>query len=170
MKTRSNILLIILFAGIIFYTSCREKEKYPPVPHIEYLDFTKISNVQGIDEKGILKFSFTDGDGDIGLTESDTFPPFNPGSIFYYNLFIASYKKKNGVFIQDSSSNGRIPVITPSGQNKSIKGNIEVELFINNPQPPFTNYDTIYFEASIADRLQNISNIIRTPDIIVKKH
>ncbi|MFA5783036.1 MAG: hypothetical protein WC868_12290, partial [Bacteroidales bacterium] len=63
--------------------------------------------------------------------------------------------------------NSRIPVLTPNGENKSIKGDIEVELFINNY---VSNYDTIAFDVSIADRALNVSNTIRTSDIIVKKH
>jgi len=67
------------------------------------------------------------------------------------------------------TNNSRIPVITPNGQNKSIKGDIEVILFINNPKPN-VQYDTICFDVSIVDRALNMSNTIRTPEIIVKKH
>ncbi|MFA4852123.1 MAG: hypothetical protein WC599_06355 [Bacteroidales bacterium] len=170
MKTKSNILRFCIFAVVIFYTSCKEKEKYPVIPFIENPSLTKTPGASGIDEKGILKFSFTDGDGDIGLAESDTLPPFNPESIFYYDLFIIYYEKQHGQYVPvvlPMTYNSRIPVLTPNGENKSIKGDIEVELFINNY---VSNYDTIAFDVSIADRALNVSNTIRTPDIIVKKH
>ncbi len=169
MKIISNILLIILFFGIVFCFSCKKPEQYPVIPYIEYTDFTKISNNRGVDEKGILKFSFTDGDGDIGLAPSDTLSPFNPGSQFYYNLFITYYEKQHGIYVAVNlpmTNNSRIPVITPTGQNKSIKGFVEIELFINNPS---TTFDTIAYDVTIADRAFNLSNTIRTPDIIVKK-
>ncbi len=171
MKIISNILLIIFFAGVFFQTSCKKPETYPIIPHIDFVSFTKIANNENIDDKGILKISFTDGDGDIGLSADDTFPPYNPGSIFYYDLFIKYYRKHNGVFLADSlpmTNNSRIPVVTPDGQNKSIKGDIEVQLFINNPVPP-TAYDTICFDVCIADRALHLSDTIRTPEIIVKK-
>jgi len=173
MKIKSNILLIGAFTGIIFYVSCKKPEKYSPIPYIENPSLVKILNGSGIDDKGILKFSFTDGDGDIGLAQSDTFPPFNKGSKFYNNMFLTYYEKQKGIYIavplplDIQSSNYRIPVITPDGENKSIKGYIEVELFINNF---LSVYDTIAFDVSIADRALNVSNTIRTPDIIVKKH
>jgi hypothetical protein len=170
MKTKSNILLIILFVNVILCVSCKEKEKYPVIPFIETPSLTKIPSASGIDEKGVLKFSFTDGDGDVGLAESDTLSPFNPGSTFYYDLFITYYEKQHGQYVPvvlPMTNNSRIPVLTPNGENKSIKGDIEVELFINNPN---SNYDTIAYDVSIADRALNISNVIRTPDIIIKKH
>lgn len=169
MKTLSKILLILVFSLSAFLFSCREKIKYPIIPYIEYVDFVKYPNAQGIDNKGILKFSFTDGDGDIGLGPSDTLFPYNPGSQWYYNLFVTYYEKQNGDYVAvvlPMTNNSRIPVITPEGENKSIKGDIEVELFINNPTSP---YDTICFDVQIADRALNTSNIIRTPDIIVNK-
>ena len=170
MKTISNILFIILFTGIVFSFSCKKPEQYPVIPYIEFTDFVKISNAAGIDEKGILKFSFTDGDGDIGLGPSDTLYPFNPGSQFYYDLFVTYYEKQHGNYVAVTlpmSNNSRIPVLTPTGQNKSIKGFIEIELFINNPA---TTFDTIAYDVSIADRALNISNTIRTTDIIIKKN
>lgn len=169
MKTLSKILLILVFSLSAFLFSCREKIKYPIIPHIEYVSFVKYPNAQGIDNKGILKFSFTDGDGDIGLGPSDTLFPYEPGSQWYYNLFITYYEKQNGDYIAVTlpmTNNSRIPVITPEGENKSIKGDIEVELFINNPISP---YDTICFDVQIADRALNTSNIIRTPDILINK-
>ena len=173
MKITSKILIILLLAAGLFTSSCREKITYPPVPYIEYVSFTKIPTTNGIDSKGTLKFSFTDGDGDIGLSESDTLYPFNTGSIYYYDLFIKYYRKHHGIFLADSlefTNNCRIPIVTPDGENKSIKGNIEVILFINNPKPiPIPTYDTICYDVTLVDRALNMSNTIRTPDIIVKK-
>lgn len=171
MKTRPNILIILLCtvtAGLL-YSSCRKQVVYPVVPFIEYVSFVKIENPNGIDSKGILKFSFTDGDGDIGLSESDTLYPFNPGSPYYYDLFITYYEKQHGDYVPVTlpmTNNSRIPVVTPDGGNKSIKGTIEVELFVNNPT---TTYDTIAYDVSIVDRALNLSNKIRTPDIIINK-
>jgi hypothetical protein len=104
-------------------------------------------------------------------------PPYD------YNLFIRYFEQKNGIFeevflitpsyINDStivydtaSFNGRIPILTPAGKNKSISGEIEDTLFVNNP---LSSFDTIMFEVSIKDRLLNESNTIQTPPIVIKK-
>lgn len=169
MKPLSKIILIIVFSLAAFLFSCKEKIKYPIIPAIEYVSFAKHPNSQGVDDKGTLTFSFTDGDGDIGLRPSDTLYPFDPASQWYYNLFITYYEKQNGDYVAvvlPLTNNSRIPFVTPDGENKSIKGNIEVELFINNPT---SSYDTICFDVQIADRALNTSNIIRTPDIIIHK-
>jgi hypothetical protein len=169
MKITSKILIILLLVAGLFTSSCREKITYPPVPYIEYVSFTKILNTTAVDSKGILKFSFTDGDGDIGLSEADTLYPFNVGSPYYYDLFITYYEKQNGDYVEvvlPFPNNSRIPIVTPEGENKSIKGTIDVELFINNYDSP---YDTIAYDISIVDRALNMSNKIRTPDIVINK-
>ena len=172
MKIITNILLIIFFAGVIFLTSCKKPETYPIVPHIDFSSFTKLQNAEGVDEKGILELSFTDGDGDIGLSPDDSLPPFNKGSIYYYDFFIKYYRKQKGVFVADTSvhNNSRLPLVTPNGSNKAIKGTIDIDLFINNPIPPANKYDTICYDVYIVDRALNQSNTIRTPDIIVKEY
>jgi len=85
MKIISNILLIIFFAGVFFQISCKKPETYPIVPHIEFVSFIKIINDQNqnIDNKGVLKISFTDGDGDLGLAEGDTLSPYTREYLFY---------------------------------------------------------------------------------------
>lgn len=175
MKTQSSGILILL--ALLFMTSCKRYEDYPPEPSIEYLDMTLLRDEQGIDQRGVLRFSFSDGDGNIGLYDSDTLPPYD------YNLFVRYFEKQNGTFreiflitenyINDStieydtaSFNGRIPILTPAGKNKAISGEIEDTLFVNNPLSAF---DTIMFEVYIQDRDLNKSNTIQTPPIVIKK-
>ena len=175
MKIQSSGILILL--ALLFITSCKRYEDYPPEPSIEYLDMTLLRDEQGIDQRGVLKFSFSDGDGNIGLYDSDTLPPYD------YNLFVRYFEKQNGTFreiflitenyINDTtieydtaSFNGRIPILTPAGKNKAISGEIEDTLFVNNPLSAF---DTIMFEVYIQDRDLNKSNTIQTPPIVIKK-
>lgn len=159
-------VLFLLFCGL---TSCLKRNDFPAEPQIEYLDFVKYTNTQGKDSLGILKFKFTDGDGDIGLDQGDTFPPYDISSIYYYNCYVKYFEKQNGVFVEvvlPLPNNSRIPNITPEGQNKTLEGEIEVGLYINNPSSTF---DTIKFEAYIYDRAQHKSNTIETPEIVVVK-
>jgi len=169
MKIRITIIIPLIIVLMVFI-SCTKEEDFSEIPHIEYMDFTKIQNSGNIDEKGILKIFFTDGDDDMGLADWDTLPPFDKNSKYYYNFFITYFEKQHGEFVEVVPAvtfNSRIPVLTSSSSNGALKGEIEIELFINNP---FSVYDTIRFDAYIADRALHESNIISTPEIILKKH
>jgi hypothetical protein len=139
--------------------SCQKKEEYPTIPQIEYEGMIKIYNqVLAKYDRGVLKISFKDGDGDIGLRDFEVSPPYD------YNLFVKYFELQNGqpvrVVIADSNEfNARIPVLTPAGSIKSIKGEIEDTLFIYNFQSPF---DTIKFDVYLTDRALNKSNTITT--------
>lgn len=125
-----------------------------------------------------MKISFTDGDGDIGLPD-DTMPPYNPHGKFYYNYIISYMEKKGGqwkyylLFNPETSQydtvnfNSRIPWLTPEAGNKAIKGEIELHMTILRPVE--ANYDTVRFDAFIYDRALHKSNVIRTPETVIKR-
>jgi hypothetical protein len=162
--------LPLIILSVFSLNACTPEEVFPPEPAITFLSFTKKANNTNIDDKGILKIYFTDGDGDLGLDDGDTIAPFDKNSIYYYNFFIKYYEKQHGSFVEvtlPTTFNSRIPRLTSKGNSPSIKGEIELEVFINNYFSPF---DTVRFEASICDRALNISNTISTPEIIVQKH
>ena len=163
-------LIIIIF--IILFISCTKKEEFPIEPEIEYISFLKIYNPhQEIFDRGVLKISFQDGDGDIGLYDDETEAPYD------YNFIISYFELQNGVPVEVIPSwynpatdsieyltfNARIPILTPAGANKSIKGDIEDTLFIYNYASTF---DTIMFKAYIMDRALHESNEISTPWMI----
>ncbi len=177
MKTTTKILFILL---AIWATSCKKPESYPIVPSIEFSKFLVESDtVTGIAQRGILEISFKDGDGDIGLDPSDTLPPFNLGSVYYYNMIIKYYEQQHGSFVEvpllswNSDSlhydtltfNARIPNLTPKYGNKSIKGIIQDTMFIYNP---LSHFDTIRFSVFIYDRALHKSNVVFTPPILRK--
>ena len=172
-KVRLAALVMICFT--LF--SCKKDKQFSNTPAIAYLGFDQLKSGAGKDSSGILRLSFTDGDGDLGLTSADTFPPFDKSSQFYYNFFITYFEKQNGVWVKvvippftpegdTLTNNSRIPNLTPLGQNKSLEGEILMSLFTNNP---FSTFDTIKYEVTIADRALNRSNQISTPPIILSK-
>jgi hypothetical protein len=166
MLTFRAIFVTLFLGGFI---SCVKVEGYDPVPYIEFISFEKQTNQLGKDETGVLTLAFTDGDGDLGLHDNDTLLPFNPGSKYYYNFYIDFYEKELGAYIKKTlypENHQRIPYLTPRGQNKALKGTLDISLFINNP---FSENDTVMFEFYIIDRALNYSNIIRSPDIVVNK-
>ncbi|MCF8302828.1 MAG: hypothetical protein K9I94_06085 [Bacteroidales bacterium] len=167
-----NFILGLVIATLMF--SCVKEENYPVEPEITFEQFLILNNDTTIDERGVLKFSFTDGDGDIGLTNQDTAEPYK------YNLFISYFERRNGTFEEvfitvynpeteqedTITFNSRIPMLLDEGVEKPISGTIEDTLFINNYNSP---YDTIRFEAYIVDRELHKSNTIQTPPIIINK-
>ncbi|MCF6171926.1 MAG: hypothetical protein L3J31_05105 [Bacteroidales bacterium] len=178
MSHRTKIVFILLTVGVMGFVACNKFEKFPIEPVIKYDKFVLLSNpTNGITERGVLQFSYTDGDGDLGLSDKDTEPPFNFGGEYYYNLIINYFEKQNGKFVEvplltwnpDSlrydtlSFNGRFPVLTPETGNLSIKGIFQDTLFIYNP---LSEFDTIKFSAYIIDRALHKSNMIETGEII----
>ena len=176
MKSTAKILILMLIVGSVVF-SCRKFEKFPEIPEITYSNFLLLMNTQtGITERGVLVFSYTDGNGDLGLDSKDTIFPYDKDGDYYYNL-IKYFEKQNGVFIEvpllswnsDSSYydtltfNSRFPVLTPLVGNLAIKGVFEDTLFIYNP---LSDFDTIKFKAYIIDRALNKSNEIETEEIV----
>jgi len=177
MKYTTKILILLLIAGTVVL-SCRKFEEFPNIPAITYDKFIVLMNPQtGITERGVLVFSYTDGDGDLGLSKRDTVPPYDKNGDYYYNMIIKYFEKQNGVFVEvpllswnsDSSYydtltfNSRFPVLTPETGNQAIKGVFQDTLFIYNP---LSSFDTIKFKAYIIDRAFNESNEIETDEII----
>jgi hypothetical protein len=164
-------IIIFIFLGFAFtISSCKKTEKYPIEPSITFNNFYKISNGTNIDNYGLLELDFTDGDGDIGLSENDLNPPFDSTSVYYYNFFINYYEKQHGTFVKPTlfeTFNARIPILNTSNGEQSLKGTISIQLPINNFA---STYDTIRFDCQICDRALHMSNKITSPEIIVKKH
>ena len=64
----AKILFIPLFLFGVIFLSCRKFEEFPIEPVIEYENFLLEYNLEtGKTERGVLIFSYTDGDGDLGL-------------------------------------------------------------------------------------------------------
>jgi hypothetical protein len=160
---------ILYFIALIYgFSGCVKQEHYPDVPQIQFLNYTSVFDTGQYAVKGILNISFTDGNGDIGLNPGDTYPPFDTGGPYYYNYVITYFEKQLGVFQKvdlNPPFSARIPVLNSEFPGKPIKGVI-ADTFGLNPHPLF---DTIKFEAFIYDRSLNKSNVISTPEIVLKR-
>jgi len=162
---------VVLYLFVLF--SCKKEEDYPVIPAIEYKAFL----YDAAQQQGYFIFKFTDGDGDIGLQQYHTYPPFDTASYYYNNFFIHVYERINGVyqpfiiFNTTTQQNDtivfkyRIPYIEPVSANGSLKGELQTNLDIGL-MLPYLHTDTIQFEAYIFDRKLHKSNTIRTADII----
>ena len=163
---RVPILVFSLLLSFFFFTACKKPVVYPAIPAITLKDFTMFKSLTGTDSIGVLRLNFTDGDGDLGLHDADTLPPFDKNSKFYYNVFTKYYEKRNGVWVELTlpfPDNFRIPFLTADGRSKAMKGEIIIQMPVN----PFAFYDTIKYDVWIADRALHESNVVTTNDIIL---
>jgi hypothetical protein len=161
----SLILLIPLFAGL---TGCIKEEQYPLKPYIEFDGFSTLRDIYGKDSLGIISISYTDGDGNIGLFSWDTVEPLK------YNYYLKFMQVINNELVEFKPAdttltfNARIPLLTPSGKNRNIKGEIAntLELYFARQM---LQSDTIAFEIYIKDRTLLESNVVQTPKFIIKR-
>lgn len=152
----------MLLVGVLL-SACLKTEEFPKEPHIKFKSYEQSP------DSAKLTISFTDGDGDIGLDQGDTLAPYNPGSLWYHNFFVEYYTMQNGQWELQQFTLPlyyRIPVITPTGQNKALQGDIAVEISpLVLPQAPG---DSIRFGVRIADRALHESNTVFTDAIVVE--
>jgi hypothetical protein len=151
--------LLILSLLIIIITACQKtKDIYPITPVIAFKDFVRY-NTTGYDDSLITTITFTDGDGDIGLRQEDTIPK--------YDFYTTVYQKQSGVFKAlnlGTTTNYRMPYITPTGANKALKGTVSINF---NFFPPHKANDTLRYDIFIIDRAFHKSNVITTPEVVV---
>ena len=160
MKAFSKIAFILVLISLLF--ACKKSEQFSDIP---YLEFRKYQLKDSVDALGNiakiceLHLYFTDGDGDIGLFDEDTIAPFD------YNLFVNYFEAQNDSLQQINVSppfHIRIPNLTPSGQNKSLKVNLKYDMDLT-----YRNSDTIKFELKLFDRALNESDWVGTGLIIL---
>ena len=168
---------IWIFAGLIMFTSlsCLKKEDFSNIPVIKYKTMWRV------EQNLVIQFTFTDGDGDIGLKDDEVYPPYGPCDDYYQNLIVDPYRIDHGEFVlarkvikSDCSPDTaiiwdtvgydqRIKYLVPEGKNKALEGEIEVTL--NQVLDEFQG-DTIKFGLRLIDRALNKSNYIETEAII----
>ncbi len=141
------------------WIACEKPPIYDNTPHIEWVGFS-VDTVQQMSGVVAFTFSFTDGDGDLGNTDSS--------SIY----IIDTRRSPNDTFFY------QIPPIEQQGIESGISGEIEVtmsQLCCINPsfplilcQPIQSYYDPITFKIQIIDNAGRHSNLIETTPLYVK--
>ena len=148
------LLKFFMFSFTVFWLfSCHEIVTYSEVPEIKYLRFNTNDST--------IEFSFTDGDGNIGLNQGDS---IIGDSVLDRNLFIKLFQKTDSVFEEVNlfiPLNYIIPYIEPQGQNKTLIGKMVFSFSSIKPFP----YDTFKFSFYIVDNSFNKSNIVLTPSL-----
>jgi len=151
-----NIILLSILI-MLAITACVQPPDYPIEPEIEFLSISKSEVLQAIDTFRIA-FSYTDGDGDIGLDLDDP---------------------DNNVIITDSRTGFeetfKVPVIPQQGATNGISGKISLLVFAScclNSNPiclptPNANPEEIVYTVRMFDKAGNESNTIQTSPIML---
>lgn len=164
-RLASAILFILIYCA-----GCKtEIGPFSTTPNLIYQGVQLLQGPDGKDSIIQIKLNFTDGDGDIGLGQYDTMPPYNFGSPYFYNSYVTLKHQVDGkmeylidpVNNDTVNFNSRIPIITPSGDNKNIDG--EITLTVSANFPVTEKPDSIQLSIYIYDRALHKSNTINTP-------
>ena len=159
----TKIVGIVLIIALSL-TSCLKPEVFPNEPAILF------ESIVIMGDSADLTISFVDGDGDIGLTTSDTTGDFHSSQKYHNNLFIEYYEKDdiNGwqrgknLSGEDISFLYRVPYLTPNGQNKALKGEIKVTMEPSYFNPLSSQSDTVKFKIYLVDKRFNESNVVES--------
>jgi len=169
-NSRKILFLFVVIVHFFALHSCKiEHIDYPPEPQIEFLN-TNVSigqNVLGQSQVNInLVFYLIDGNGDVGLTQYDSIPPYDA------NFFPSLYGIKNGKLTLDTTliaNKYRIPWVGDLGQDKTLKATIYIDFnYPFNEQYPFP-YDSVVYSFYLVDRALNKSNIAWSDTVVIPK-
>ena len=147
---------------LTLFFACKKRESFSDIPYLEFRHYELKDSVDAlgnITKLCELHIYFTDGDGDIGLFESDTIAPYD------YNLFVNYFEMHQDslIFIDTTPPfHVRIPILTPAGQNKSLKVDLKYDVDVT-----YRNSDSIKFELKLFDRALNESEWVSSPLIII---
>jgi hypothetical protein len=163
MKYKFSLALILLS---MILPGCPEIVTLPEIPEISFKSFTLSETTDDLGNNiltGKLVFMFQDGDGDIGLNAPDSVPEGDTSS---FNLFFTLYEKADGEYRKISNEDlpsplyYRVPFMETEGNNKTLKGDIEVDF-----EYLTIEYDTIRYTFLLIDRAGHKSNVDTTTDI-----
>lgn len=159
-----NFLAKILIV-ILVLAGCENSKNFPKEPFIRLESVELVApNVDPLlpNEHVVIKFYFSDGDGDIGLEDDMNQPPFCDTCEYYFNLWVNVSSKIDGEFEFDFNYPSRIKNLTPDGTNQSLEGHMIYKIDVANRRR-----DTVMIDFKLIDRALNQSNQEFTDPIYV---
>jgi hypothetical protein len=160
MKSFLKIIITVLLPPLLF-NSCESFEKVNEVPEIKFksLEVYELDTLSSHIKAGELIFAFIDGNADFGVEEGgNTRDTLNFFLIPFQKLTDGTYQRVDDTLKYGIRNDEKL---TRTGQNKTIKGEIKLQLFYFVTP----SYDTLHYEFYIVDRAGNHSNTETTSDI-----
>jgi hypothetical protein len=148
-----KIFFLVILSAALFH-GCIEAPDYPIEPVIEFVEINKTQIIaQTIPEDAnraldtlIIKFSFTDGDGDLGGGDTT-------------NVFLIDSRLGN------AGESYLISDIPQAGATNGISGEITIMIPKIFCFPNSAPRDSLIYSIQIVDKAGHQSNIIQTPAI-----
>lgn len=139
--------LFIAITVLCVLLACKKEEVMPSTPEIAFVSMSAQS-VHEFNERVKVRFSYKDGDGDLGQEDPDN-----------YTLWVKDARL-------EGTDGYHIPPLAPEGSEVPIQGELEVELnalfLLGNSGQEETSY-TMY----VIDRAGNRSNEFTTGTITI---
>jgi hypothetical protein len=148
------IIFILLIASV---HQCQELPEYPDVPLINYENFSLYISTNSLEQEvltGKLNFSFTDGDGNVGLNPWPDTVAINLPDTQRYNLFLQVHDYQGDEFVMvPDEEGGVLKYMIPYLDKEPLSGTISVTI-----EYPIIMYDTVFYTFYMYDRDFNRSN------------
>ena len=145
----NNIKIPFLILVSMCFLSCSKDSALSSVPVIKFLDVNSTS-IKQFKDSLIIRFEYTDADGDIGEENPD----------------------KNDLFVKDrrlaNADYYFVKPLSPPGSEIKIKGIISVQIK-NTFLLGTGNSELTQFDIKLRDRAGNWSNSVNTPNISITK-
>lgn len=160
----TKFIAVLFLLSVIIIPSCVKEKEFPPIPAITFLHYDAYAP-----DSADCVIAFKDGDGDIGILESDATTPNDYQLKYLYKDLLT------GVFLPYDSNlatpemdtlfySYRVPNLTPDGQYKALDGEIRAKLRAAPIYHPA--HSIVKFEIFLRDRAGNVSNRVMTNEII----
>ncbi len=159
MKPFFSYLFILAITGTVVY-SCVKKTTYPKTPEIEYQAFYPF-----VGDSADFQIKFTDGDGDIGVSETDSTRTLFV-TYYFKDTVTNKYRAYYSTLFNDTLRTGYV-VRAPSDsyQGKPISGEVSVRLQQFRHSKKIKN---VKYVVCLFDKAGNKSNVITTPELQVQ--
>lgn len=168
-------LWFVLLLLVLGSAGCFREPSFPEEPSI---GFEKIEYKAGTKDSILVRISFQDGDGDLGLNPNELSPPFDQAGPHYFNyLADLYYEKSPGQFEKYIFPSGlptfygRFPRLTPQSSDpdkpRPLEGVLIYGYEVSIGLKAVLGNTRIKFILKIKDRALHESNIIETEPILI---
>lgn len=157
---------------------CLKSEDFPDEPNLTFKSLEQRFEANGPTDTTTSRFiyvtvGFTDGDGDIGLDETDTQSPFGQNEAHYFNFHCEFKKWINGQWTGIQADwPYRMKRISPTGQDPTLNGEIMVRIGpFPGPRislPPINVGDTLLANVLLEDRSLHVSNTVTSDAFVLQ--
>ena len=166
-----KVSVLAVFSVMALMTGCYKEISFDVKPYIEFRDLRKeirLDQFSGSKKDSvILKISFQDGDGDLGLNEEEKKAAVGKQD---FNYIVRIFRQKNGVFKevpQEVPYSGFFPRLKSDNKKGPIEGDLEYSLVYFQDFTP--KKDSLKYQITIKDRSGNVSNTVESKVIILNE-